>query len=50
VAAGGTVDAVARRVEIIEGRWLLVRVGGHADELLLSRAAAEPLRVRRRGG
>jgi hypothetical protein len=45
VAAGGSADAVARRVEIIEGRWLLFGLSADADELRLTRAGAEPLRV-----
>jgi glycosyltransferase involved in cell wall biosynthesis len=45
VAAGGTADAVARRVEIIEGRWLLLGVAGLATALILERDDAEPLEV-----
>ena len=45
MAAGGTADAVARRVEIIEGRWLLIGCTGLGAELVLSRDGAEPLRV-----
>jgi glycosyltransferase involved in cell wall biosynthesis len=45
VAAGGTADAVARRVEIIEGRWLLIGVGGRAEALTLRRDGAPPLHV-----
>jgi len=45
VAAGGTADAVARRVDIIEGRWLLIGGARLGAELLLRRDGAEPLRV-----
>jgi glycosyltransferase involved in cell wall biosynthesis len=45
VAAGETADAVARRVEIIEGRWLLIGVSGRAASLTLRRDDAEPLEV-----
>jgi glycosyltransferase involved in cell wall biosynthesis len=45
VAASGTADAVARRVEIVEGRWLLIGVAGRATALVLRRDAAEPLEV-----
>ncbi len=45
MAAGGTADAVARRVEIIEGRWLLIGCTGLGAELTLSRSGAEALRV-----
>ena len=45
VAAGGTADAVARRVEIQEGRVLVVGATGDAAELVLRRDGAEPLRA-----
>ena len=45
MAAGGTADAVARRVEIIEGRWLLLGAGGAAASLTLERDGAVPLDV-----
>ncbi len=45
MAAGGTADAVARRVEIIEGRWLLIGGAGLEAGLALSRDGADPLRV-----
>jgi glycosyltransferase involved in cell wall biosynthesis len=40
VAAGGTADAVARRVEIIEGRWLLVAGAQSEVEIPLADLAA----------
>jgi glycosyltransferase involved in cell wall biosynthesis len=48
VAASGTADAVARRVEIQEGRWLLITVSGSGTELTLRREGTE-LRVPLRG-
>jgi len=45
VAAGGTADPVARRVEISEGRWLVVGLSGRADELVFTRAGGESLRA-----
>jgi len=45
VAGSGTADAVARRVEILEGRRLLVRVDGPATALVLRRDGADELRV-----
>ena len=33
------------RVEIVEGRWLLIAGSGLGSELVLSRTGAEPLRV-----
>ena len=45
MAARETADAVARRVEIIEGRWLLIGVSGRAASLTLRRDDAEPLQV-----
>jgi glycosyltransferase involved in cell wall biosynthesis len=41
----GTAGAVARRVEIVEGRWLLIAGTGLGAELVLSRDGAEPVRV-----
>ncbi len=45
MAASGTADAVARRVEILEGRRLLITVTGPGTELVLRRDDAPPLRV-----
>jgi len=45
VAASGTADAVARRVEILEGRQLLISVTGPVTELVMRRDGAEPLHV-----
>jgi glycosyltransferase involved in cell wall biosynthesis len=45
VAAGGTADAVARRVEIVEGRWLLIGVSWRAEALTLRRDGVPPLHI-----
>ena len=50
MAGSETADAVARRVEVLEGRTLLVRVAGPAPALVLRRDGAAPLQVPIHGG